>query len=100
MKHAKRIRVRVRTTHIVNLPVRVRQVVDVPAQVKKNVFKRTNLSDGSFMITYYYRKGLMGELLAEDVSRATHCEHAVYDAGGHLLGSTIARIGGEVACLC
>ena len=39
----------------------------------------------------------MGELLAEDVSKATHCEHAIYDNRGNLLGSSIVRIGGAVA---
>lgn len=97
MKHTRRVQVHVKTTHIVNVPVHTRPVVDVPAQVKKTVFKRTNLSDGCFLMSYYYRKGSMGELLAEDVSRATHCEHAVYDDRGNLLGSSIVRIGGAAA---
>ena len=93
----RRIPVRVKTTQVVNVPDHTRQVVDVASQVKKTVFRRTSLSDGGFLMSYYFRKGDMGELLAEDISRATHCEHAVYDACGNLLGSSIVRIGGKVA---
>jgi hypothetical protein len=44
------------------------------------------------MITYYFKRGPYGELIAEDIDSATHFERAVYDQMDHLLGSTSGRL--------
>ena len=71
---------------------RVKKVENIPAYPKKTTSIRTELSDGCYMVTYYYRRGPYGELLAEDIDSATHFERAVYDRMNHLLGSTSGQL--------
>lgn len=70
----------------------VKKVETVEAHPKRTTSIRTELSDGCYMVTYYYRRGPYGELLAEDVDCATHFERAVYDPMNHLLGSTTGEL--------
>ena len=44
------------------------------------------------MITYYFKRGPYGELVAEDIDSATHFERAVYDPMNHIIGSTSGRL--------
>ena len=71
---------------------RVRRVETVKAYPQKTTSIRTELCDGCYMITYYYKRGPYGELIAEDINKATHYERAVYDRMDHLLGSTSGRL--------
>lgn len=71
-------------------------VVHIDASKKKVTFSRRDLGDGCFLMNYYFRKGPMGEFIAEDIESATHYERAVYDRYGNLLGSSIARLGGDI----
>lgn len=70
----------------------VKKVENVPAYPKKTTNIRTELCDGCYMVTYYYRRGPYGELLAEDIDSATHFERAVYDPMNHLLGTTTGEL--------
>ena len=75
---------------------RVKKVEQIPAYPKKTTNIRTELCDGCYMITYYYRRGSYGEFLAEDIDSATHFERAVYDKMNHLLGSTSGRLSDKI----
>ena len=90
MKRVKRVKVR----KIEKQPIgtRVKKVENIPAYPKKTTSIRTELCDGCYMMTYYFRRGPYGELLAEDIDSATHFERAVYDRMGHLLGSTSGKL--------
>lgn len=70
----------------------VKNVEKIEAYPKKTTSIRTELSDGCYMVTYYYRRGPYGELLAEDIDYATHFERAVYDKMNHLLGTTTGEL--------
>lgn len=70
----------------------VKKIKTVEAYQKKTTSIRTELSGGCYMVTYYYKRGPYGELLAEDVDHATHFERAVYDPMGHMLGSTTGEL--------
>lgn len=74
----------------------VKKVETVTAYPKKTTSIRTELTDGCYMVTYYYRRGEYGELLAEDVDHATHFERAVYDRMNHLLGSTSGELTNKI----
>ncbi|MBQ1555478.1 MAG: hypothetical protein IIZ68_08475 [Clostridia bacterium] len=74
----------------------VKKVENVPAYPKKTTSIRTELSDGCYMVTYYYKRGPYGELLAEDVDTATHFERAIYDPMNHMLGSTTGELTGRI----
>lgn len=74
----------------------VKHVENIPAYPKKTTSVRTELSDGCYMVTYYYRRGPYGELLAEDIDSATHFERAVYDPMDHLLGSTTGELSDKI----
>ena len=71
---------------------RVKKVEKIPAHPKKTTSIRTELCDGCYMVTYYFKRGPYGELFAEDIDSATHFERAVYDRMNHLLGSTSGRL--------
>lgn len=74
----------------------VKQVESVEAHPKKVTSIRTELNDGCYMVTYYYRRGAYGELLAEDIDSATHFERAVYDKMNHLLGTTTGELNDKI----
>ena len=84
------------TAHVKRVPVEKKPVVRLEAEKKKVTYSRRELGDGCFLMNYYFRKGAMGEFLAEDIELATHCERAVYDRYGNLLGTSITTLGGEV----
>lgn len=90
MKRVKHVPVRKIETKPVE--TRVKKVENIPAYPKKTTSIRTELSDGCYMVTYYYKRGPYGELIAEDIDYATHFERAVYDRMNHLLGSTSGRL--------
>lgn len=70
----------------------VKKVETIEAHPKKTTSIRTELSDGCYMVTYYYKRGPYGELLAEDIDYATHFERAIYDKMNHLLGNTSGEL--------
>ena len=74
------------------IEARVKKVENIPAYPKKTTSIRTELADGCYMVTYYYKRGPYGELIAEDINYATHFERAVYDHRDRLLGSTSGRL--------
>ncbi|MBQ9902684.1 MAG: hypothetical protein IJM51_09935 [Clostridia bacterium] len=74
------------------IDTRVKKVKNIPAYSKKITSIRTELSDGCYMITYYFKRGPYGELVAEDIDSATHFERAVYDPMNHIIGSTSGRL--------
>lgn len=74
----------------------IKQVETIEAHPKKMTSIRTELSDGCYMVTYYYRRCPYGELLAEDIDYATHYERAVYDKMNHLLGSTTGELSDKI----
>ena len=45
---------------------RVKKVEKIPAHPKKTTSIRTELCDGCYMVTYYFKRGPYGELLAEE----------------------------------
>lgn len=90
MKRVKHVKARKVETRPIEAHVRPVEVVE--AYPKKTTHIRTELSDGCYMVTYYYRRGPYGELLAEDIDQATHFERAIYDKMGHLLGSTTGEL--------
>lgn len=85
-------RVNVRKAEVRQADVHVKQVENIAAYPKKVTSIRTELNDGCYMVTYYYRRGPYGELLAEDIDSATHFERAVYDQMNHLLGTTTGEL--------
>lgn len=87
---------KVRKVRIVQVPVRVRNTVEIGAHRKKVTHLRSQLCDGGYMITYYFSRGQYGELIAEDIGSATHCERVVYDAQGNVLGSSIGEMSGQL----
>lgn len=66
--------------------------VPVDVHVSKITNSRLDLGDGTYMMTYYFKKGPFGEYIAEDYRTATHYERAVYDEYNNILGSTIGEI--------
>lgn len=84
------------TAHVKRVTARKKPVVHLEATRKKITYSRRDLDDGCFLMNYYFRMGPMGDFIAEDIELATHCERAVYDRHGNLLGSTISLLGGEV----
>ncbi len=93
-KTVKHIKVRKKTVRPVE--AHIRQVENIPAYPKKITNTRTDLSDGCYMVTYYYRKGPYGELIAEDIDNATYFERAVYDQLGNLLGTTVGELNQKI----
>ncbi len=92
-KAMKRVKhVTARRVEVQPVDTRVKKVERIPAYPKKTTSIRTELSDGCYMVTYYYKRGSYGELIAEDIDYATHFERAVYDSMNHLLGSTSGRL--------
>lgn len=85
-------RVTARKVEMRPVEARVKKVEPIQAYPKKTTSIRTELSDGCYMITYYFRRGPYGEYLAEDIDSATHFERAVYDPMDHLLGSTSGEL--------
>ncbi len=71
---------------------RVRKVENIKAYPKKVTSIRTELCDGCYMITYYFKRGPYGEMIAEDIDSATHFERAVYDQMDRILGSTSGEL--------
>jgi len=51
---------------------------------------RRELGDGGFVLSYYYRLNDSGEFVPADIEQATHCERAVYDNAGQLVGSSVS----------
>ncbi len=90
MKRVKRVPVR--RVEMQPVETHIKKVETVEAYPKKTTSIRTELSDGCYMVTYYYRRGPYGELLAEDIDSATHFERAIYDRMNHLLGSTTGEL--------
>ncbi len=84
--------VKARKVGIQPVATRVRKVENIKAYPKKTTFIRTELSDGCYMMTYYFRRGPYGELSPEDINSATHFERAVYDRKDNLLGSTSGEL--------
>ena len=58
-------RVPVRRVEMQPVETHIKKVETVEAYPKKTTSIRTELSDGCYMVTYYYRRGPYGELLAE-----------------------------------
>lgn len=94
MKRVKHVNVR--KTEIRPVETHVKKVESVEAYPKKITNIRTDLNDGCYMVTYYYRRGPYGELLAEDIDHATHFERAVYDKMNHLLGTTTGELNDKI----
>lgn len=88
--------VNVKKTEIRPVEAHIKKVESVEAYPKKTTSIRTELNDGCYMVTYYYRRGPYGELLAEDVDYATHFERAVYDKMDHLLGTTTGELNDKI----
>lgn len=86
----------VRPVKIKRITAHIKPVAQIAAAVRKITFSRTNLADGYFMMNYYFARNAVGELVEEDVERATHVERAVFDRDGNLIGSTIRCLDGEV----
>lgn len=74
----------------------MRNAVRVEARPSKITHTRSELGDGQYMVTYYFRKGQYGEYIAEDYRNATHFERAVYDEQNNFIGSTIGTINEKV----
>ncbi len=74
----------------------VKPVVQVEAHTQKITHVRSELGDGQYIVTYYFRKGPYGEYVAEDYREATHFERAVYDEQNNFIGSTIGTINDKV----
>ncbi len=64
--------------------------------LQKITHVRSELGDGQYIVTYYFRKGPYGEYVAEDYRSATHFERAVYDENNTFIGSTIGTINDKV----
>lgn len=94
MKRVKHVNVR--KAEVRPVEAHVKNVESVEAYPKKTVSIRTELNDGCYMMTYYYRRGEYGELLAEDIDSATHFERAVYDKMNHLLGTTTGELNDKI----
>ena len=73
-----------------------KHTVQVEAHPQKTTQVRSELGDGQYMVTYYFRKGPYGEYIAEDYREATHFERAVYDEQNNFIGSTIGTINDKV----
>ncbi len=74
----------------------VKNVVPVEAHTQKVTHVRSELGEGQYIVTYYFRKGPYGEYIAEDYKSATHFERAVYDEYNNFIGSTIGTINEKV----
>lgn len=96
MKQVKRIKVKVARAEVHPVETHVKRVESVEAYPKKTTSIRTELNDGCYMVTYYYRRGPYGELIAEDIDQATHFERAVYDRMNHLLGTTTGELSDKI----
>lgn len=84
---------RIRSTRIVNVPVRVKPVVEAQnVTVRKRTFTRTDLPNGDFMMNYYFKRDVRGRLVPEDIDSATHFERVVYDRNGNTIGSTVGEL--------
>lgn len=94
MKQVKLINVKKAEVH--QAQAHVKHIEPVEAYPKKTTSIRTELNDGCYMVTYYYRRGPYGELLAEDIDSATHFERAVYDKMNHLLGTTTGELNDKI----
>ncbi len=81
-----------RAVHVVQVPTHVKPAVQLPVVAKKTIFTRKDLPDGDFMINYYYVRDKKGELIPEDIEKATHYERVVYDRDGNVIGSTIGEL--------
>lgn len=71
---------------------RIKKVENIKAYPKKVTSIRTELCDGCYMVTYYYKQGPYGELIAEDIDYATCFERVVYDPMDHIIGSTSGHL--------
>lgn len=89
--------VSVKKKSVIPLDTHVKQVEKITAAPKKVTNLRTELGDGCYMVTYYYRRGLYGELLAEDIDHATHFERVIYDRMNHMLGTTTGELGDKIS---
>lgn len=94
MKRVKHINVTKTKIHPVESHVKKAERIE--AYPKKTTVIRTELNDGCYMVTYYYKRGPYGELLAEDIDYATHFERAVYDRMNHLLGTTSGELNDKI----
>ena len=72
------------------------KAADTVGYLKKVTHVRSELGEGQYIVTYYFRKGPYGELIAEDYKSATHFERAVYDENDNFIGSTIGTINDKV----
>lgn len=86
----------VTTSCHIPIPAHVRPAAQLPVTVRPTTFTRTNLPDGDFMMNYYYRRDKNGDLVPEDIERATHFERVVYDRSGTVLGSTTGELNDTV----
>ncbi len=73
-----------------------KNTVQVPVHTQKITHIRSELGEGQYIVTYYFRKGPYGEYVAEDYRSATHFERAVYDENNNFIGSTIGTINDKV----
>jgi hypothetical protein len=90
MKRVKHVPVRKVGTKPID--TRIKKAKKIPAYSKKITSIRTELSDGCYMVTYYFKRGPYGDFLAEDINSATHFERAVYDRMDRILGSTSGEL--------
>ena len=74
------------------ITARPKRTENVRARQKKITSIRTELCDGCYMMTYYFRRGMYGELIAEDIDYATDFERVVYDARNRVIGSTSGQL--------
>lgn len=97
MVRAKNVPGRIRSTRVVNLPVKVKPVVEAQnVSVRKRTFTRTNLPNGDFLMNYYFKRDYAGRLVPEDIDSATHFERVVYDRDGNTIGSTVGELNDRV----
>ncbi len=73
-----------------------RNTVQVDVHTQKVTHVCSELGEGQYIVTYYFRKGPYGEYIAEDYRSATHFERAVYDEQNNFIGSTIGTINDNV----
>ena len=71
---------------------RIRKTKQISAYPKKMTSIRTELCDGCYMMTYYFKRGSYGEYIAEDINKATCFERVVYDSMDNILGSTSGQL--------
>ncbi len=71
---------------------RVKRTESIRARPKKHTSIRTELCDGCYMMTYYFRRGRYGEQIAEDIDYATEFERVVYDSRNRVIGSTSGEL--------